>query len=111
MALLDAGFGIDPQRFGLGGSTVGDVLNAQKRYAEREKVLLRELGVIQELYVERLMWGLELLQGISEEKLTEEVQRKKRDVEVFLAAMEALKFQLPLLRGVQREYRVLILLV
>jgi Zn-dependent protease with chaperone function len=110
VAFLDSGFSIDPRQFGLAGRTAGEVLNVERRHAEREKALLKEIGAIQQLYVERLMSGLELLQGVSGEALPDEIGRMRKDVGVLLAAMEALEFQLPLLREVQREQRALVLL-
>mgnify|MGYP000097266037 CR=1 FL=1 len=69
---------------------MGDVSNGERRHADPERNLLRELGAILDLYFDRLMPGLELMARISGAMLTEEVHRTQRDVEVLLAAMQAL---------------------
>ncbi|MHC1742353.1 MAG: M48 family metallopeptidase [Syntrophobacteraceae bacterium] len=107
MALLDAGFKIDPRAFCLAGGTVGDVMEAEKRYVERERSALEGIAEINRIYLDRLMIGLDLLQGASGAGWTDEHEQLRAEVGTFLRVMEALEFQFPLFRKLHLGFVVL----
>ncbi len=107
LALLDAGFGIDPEAFQVPGGTIGEVTNAIKAYADSEKSLLREAGAFAALARDRMILGLELLQAVPSRQWDEETGRMRDRAEVYLQAMDAMEFQFPLCRKLQSDFRAL----
>lgn len=104
MALLDAGLKIDPKAFGLSGGTVGDVVSAERRYTERERSLIQEIAGIDQIYLDRLVLGLELLQGTTGVGRTEEQEQLRGDLGRLLEVIDALEFQSPLLRKLKHDF-------
>jgi hypothetical protein len=62
------------------------------------------------LHLDRLILGLELLQGASGAGVNGECERLRGEVETFLKAMDALEFQFPLFRKLHRDSRSLAIL-
>lgn len=110
MALLDSGININAGSFSLPGGAMCDVMDAEKRYAAREKALMVELAEIGRPYVARLMLGVELLQGVSGEEVAAGIEEVRGRIEVFLEAMEALERQFPLIRKLRRDFKSLVIL-
>lgn len=109
-SLIVAGFTINPKEFNVPGVEVADVLKAERRYSEREKQILDNIGEITRLYRERLTLGLQLLQTPSAAGQIANGNEFLREIDTYREAMDVLETQFPILRKLSYDFQALVTL-